>query len=805
MANIELLSPVGDFDCLHAAVQNGADAVYLGVSDFNARYSAKNFNLDELNEVINYAKVRNVKVYLTLNTLIKENELEQVITLAYKAYQFGIDAIIVQDFGLANLLLKHIPNLPIHGSTQMTIHNLDGAVFLKKLGFKRVVLSRELSIDEIDYISKNANIETEVFAHGALCISYSGQCLFSSMIGGRSGNRGKCAQGCRLPYELLENNNSIDKGYLLSPKDLCSLEVLPELIASGTTSLKIEGRMKTPEYVATVTRIYRKYIDKILNNEHYSIDEQDILDLKQVFNRGGFSSGHLDSKPNNLIYKEKPNNMGIYLGSVLNYNPSKKYVDLKLENNLDIGDSITFERENTRYNVSELMINNNNTPSASVGNIVTIGRMIGNISKGDKIYKLSSKALSSASSATYSGAELKKIKLNCKITIKENEPISIKITANNNIFYNPSIEIVSNIIPVPALKQPITKERIVSQLSKTTSTPFEFENINVDLGDNLFISHISGLNELRRKGLEQIEQEIIRSFKNHETLSPIEEPTDLTIISTHNKSKYNISLLLNIIDINKDYSNLSGIDRIYIPLKYFMDNNFKDIILSITKKFNTYIYMPSIIRKNYSSSFTSNIDNILHTYTICGFVISNLGQLELLKDYKNNYELIGNYTLNVFNSLTASSLELKTVTLSPEINREELQLLAQMLKNKNINSELIVYGNLPLMTSNYCLLGNSNKCYKDCNTKCKTLNNTYFLKDRMGFLFRIIPDNTQTITTLYNSKTTSIDFNDILVTSVRIDILDENIDEINYIIYTVNSGKRLEGENYTNGNINRNI
>ncbi len=186
MSQIELLSPVGDFDCLKAAVQNGADAVYLGVSEFNARYSAKNFTLETLKEAINYAKLRNVKVHLTLNTLVKDEELEYVLNIARMAYNYGIDSIIVQDFGLANLILKYIPELPVHASTQMTIHNLEGAKYLKNLGFSRVVLSRELSIPEIEYITKNADVETEVFVHGALCISYSGQCLFSSMIGGRS-------------------------------------------------------------------------------------------------------------------------------------------------------------------------------------------------------------------------------------------------------------------------------------------------------------------------------------------------------------------------------------------------------------------------------------------------------------------------------------------------------------------------------------------------------------------------------------------------------------------------------------------
>ena len=259
---IELLSPVGDFECLKAAVQNNADAVYFGADLFSARASAKNFNLEELEQAIKYCKIRGVKTNLTLNILIKNNEISDAFELAKKAYEFGIDAIIVQDLGLAKQLITAFPDLPIHGSTQMSVHNLQGALELQSLGFKRVVLSRELSIEEIEYITQNVDIEIECFIHGALCISYSGQCLFSSMIGGRSGNRGKCAQGCRLPYELIENEEKvIDKGYLLSPRDLCVLDYIPRLLNCGVKCLKIEGRMKNSEYVAIVTRIYRKYID----------------------------------------------------------------------------------------------------------------------------------------------------------------------------------------------------------------------------------------------------------------------------------------------------------------------------------------------------------------------------------------------------------------------------------------------------------------------------------------------------------------------------------------------------------------
>lgn len=291
---IDLLAPVGDFECLKAAVQNGANSVYFGANLFSARAFASNFDLDNLKDAIEYAKIRGVKTNLTLNTLIKDDEFEDALELAKKAYEFGIDAIIVQDLGLARFLIKNFPDLPIHASTQMSIHNLEGVLKLQNLGFKRVVLARELPINEIQYICKNTNIEIETFIHGALCISYSGQCLFSSIIGGRSGNRGKCAGPCRLPYELLlHNDNSnkdtlLDKGYLLSPKDLCSLNYLPQLIEAGVKCFKIEGRLKSPEYVAIVTKIYRKYIDKILNKENYVVEDSDMQQLLQMFNRGRF-------------------------------------------------------------------------------------------------------------------------------------------------------------------------------------------------------------------------------------------------------------------------------------------------------------------------------------------------------------------------------------------------------------------------------------------------------------------------------------------------------------------------------------
>lgn len=790
MNKIELLVPVGDFNCLMAAVQNGADAVYLGSSNFNARNSATNFDINELEKAIDYAHLRNVKVHLTLNTLIKNNEFNNAVSLAKKAYELGIDAIIVQDLGVACFLINNFPDLPIHASTQMTCHNLIGAKHLEKIGFKRIVLSRELSLSEIQYIKSNISAEIEVFTHGALCISYSGQCLYSSLIGGRSGNRGKCAQGCRLPYELLEDNTTIDKGYLLSPRDLCSLELLPELLSTNIDSLKIEGRMKSSEYVATVTKIYRKYIDKIVNGENYIIEEDDKKDLLQVFNRGGFSTGHLKEIPNKeLIFKEKPNNMGIYLGNVSNYNYNKGYITLILKDSINIGDTITFENEKVSYKVSELMSNNKNIIQGNIGNKITIGRMKGNIHIGDKIYKLSSKTLSDKAISSYS-TENKKFELNCVLDIHLDKPIKLRVFDNNGLEFS----LQSDETPDVAINNPITSERLEKQLNKTKDNPFYFKNIKINIDNNLYLPHISTINELRRTALEKYSELIINKSKRISSLS-INENQDLNIFHNDNK----ICVLLNKIDLEFDYSKLDNIDKLYIPLKYFCNKNYEHILEYLTQRFSSYIYMPSIMKANYRNLFKSNINKCLETLNIKGFVISNIGYLELLKDFRDNYEFIANYTLNIFNNATTNNLDCDVFTISPELNKEEINAIS---KNTQKATELIVYGNLPLMTSGYCLLGNSNKCYPECTQKCKS-NNKYYLKDRMNFLFRIILDNIQTVTTIYNSKTTSIDTHDINIDNLRIDILDESIDEINYIINVVKSKNRLEGKDYTNGNLYR--
>ena len=798
---IELLSPVGDLDCLKAAVQNGADCVYFGASNFSARAFASNF--DDLELAINYAKIRGVKTNLTLNTLIKNDEFEDAYNLAKKAYELGIDAIIVQDLGLATRLIKDFPDLPIHASTQMSIHNLQGTLKLQNLGFKRVVLARELCANEIEYICQNSNVEIECFIHGALCISYSGQCLFSSLVGGRSGNRGKCAQPCRLPYELVQNGNeTIDKGFLLSTKDLCGLDYIPFLINAGVTSFKIEGRMKTPEYVATVTRIYRKYIDLALSGNPYVIDEKDKKDLLQVFNRGLSSNGHLDKEPNkNLIYPIKPNNMGLPLGIIQKYNKTKGHITLKLQEELCVGDCISTQKENGSYNVSELMVKNKNIKIGNIGNLVTIGRMKGNISVGDKVYKISSKVLKDNALNSFK-TENRKIPLNIKLFIQNNKNISAVVNScyKYYLYKNLNFEYTFNIIPNTSINKPLDKDTIIKQFSKTNNSIYEFKKIEIILDDNLFLP-ISSLNDLRRTILENIEKQTLDKIKRTSNCCY----TPIVSNASNLKNNYKISLLLNDLNLEYDYSKLDGVHNLYIPLKFFVNKNYENILNVLNKKFSTYIYLPTIIRANYRNLFYDNIVNTTKKYNIKGIVLSNISNFMLISDlYKSNknLELIANYTFNIYNNETINKLN--DLQISKYIVSPELDKLSILNLYGNPQKELIVYGKIPLMNMNYCLLGKSNKCYPNCNSLC-TNKNRYFLKDRLGLHFDIVPDNIQTVTTIYNCKTLSICPTDFNLDCARIDILYENIDEINNIINTVKLGKKFEGKQYTNGNLNREI
>lgn len=478
--------------------------------------------------------------------------------------------------------------------------------------------------------------------------------------------------------------------------------------------------MKSPEYVATVTKIYRKYIDLAMSNEPYIIEPNDKKELLQVFNRGMFSSGHFSNTPNkNLVFKDKPNHMGLFLGTVQKYNKNKGYITLKLKEPINIGDKVSVEKESGSYTISELMENKNNIRETKVNQIVTIGRIKGSISSGDKVYKISSKYITTTANESYK-SENRKVSLNCNVIIKKSCPVTIKITSCNDFLEYKNLDITYQMpyIPEDAKNRPLDKETIIRQISKTNSTPYKFENIKIDLDENVYLPKLSILNELRRISLENVVDyaisQIHRTYTSPSSnINKNDTIEDMRIFAQNKTNLSNcippkISVLLNIINLDFDYSKLKNIDNLYIPLKYFINKKYENILKNLTKKFDTYIYLPTILKANYKNLFYSNAKNTVQNYKIKGFVISNISNIKLLHDLftdlNTHFKVIANYTFNVFNSnsvLELKKLDISKFTLSPESDKNTLLNLC----NYNyLQKELIVYGKIPLLNMNYCLL-----------------------------------------------------------------------------------------------------
>ena len=478
---VELLAPAGNFDALKAAVNAGADAVYLAGANFGARAYAENFSRENMIEAVKFAHLRGVKIHVTTNTILADAELENFADYIKFLRNANVDALLVQDLGAAKIIREIAPEIPLHASTQMTIHNLDGVKILHELGFSRVVLSRELSLAEIEYIAKNSPIETEIFIHGAICVCYSGQCLMSSMIGGRSGNRGKCAQPCRLPYKLVDKNGKNFLGnevgeYLLSPKDLNTFEILPQIISSGVTSLKIEGRMKRPEYVATVVKVYRDAIDK-------NSSPNDNKKLAQIFNRD-FTTSHIDGNPRkNLISDKKPNNLTLKL-------TEKISVGDQIEIWVKVGGRVTFTVENFSVDGELCTIEVENLRGVKVH---------------DRAFKIFDAELTADAKKYFNGEYQRKIFVDAEITAKISQPLILKMTdIDGNV-----AEGKTNFIAEVAKNRPLTTEILQKQIGRLGNSAFELRNLTADIDENIMIP-ISELNEVRRKVTEKLESQRLK-------------------------------------------------------------------------------------------------------------------------------------------------------------------------------------------------------------------------------------------------------------------------------------------------------
>lgn len=732
----ELLSPAGSLESVYAAVENGCDAVYMGGKNFSARYYAQNFSDDELKKAIEYCHLRNVKIYITVNTLYKEKELDPLLEFIREIYEIGADAVIVQDFGAAMLIKKIFPDLPLHGSTQMTAHHVSDVEFLKQAGFQRVVLSRELYLEEIKQIIKDTGVEVECFVHGALCVSYSGQCLMSSMIGGRSGNRGRCAQPCRLPYQLFKNSNiETDKEkYLLSPKDILTLERIPDLIQMGVHSFKIEGRMKRPEYVGGVTRLYRKYIDLYFEeNWNGKIDEKDIKTLQQLFNRGGFSQGYIHNHKLGGIHMmsvERPKNWGLYLGKVIAYDRKRKKCIIQTVEDLQPGDGIEIWTEKLPHPGTMI------TSTSKAGDHIILS-IEGNILPNAYVYKTKDQLLLHQIQSTYE--KQSKVPVYAYVKAKRYQPLLLQVWTDTGHEVTMEGQIVEK-----AQNHPLSTEIVVKQIKKTGNTPFEMIHIESEIGENSYIN-IQSINELRRNVLGELEKKIIQSFYRSSPM--LTWKGQLKTLQQEKETEKKFTVLI------QKASQLTpalqkGVSRIYLELEGFCLEEIREsCILCHREGIECFIALPSIERSYIEQGLNVSIKE-LEDIEIDGYLVRTYGQVQKTKISKK--QVIIDYSLNTFNRSAIQSWKeygIETITVSPELTIDEIKEIGQE------NQEIVVYGYLPVMTTEQCPVGNElgqKKKYKYCSYKNNKDN--YFLLDRKGEKFYIQRNCKLCFTKIYNSK-----------------------------------------------------
>lgn len=764
MRDVELLAPVGSFEALKAAVQNGANAVYLGGKDFGARASANNFDRDELKEAVKYAHIRGVQVFVTTNTLRKENEIEDFLEYAKFLYDIDVDAIILQDIGMARLIKKELPDFELHASTQMVAHSLEDVKYLEGVGFDRVVLAREVTVEEIKYICDNCKADIEVFVHGALCVCYSGQCLMSSMIGNRSGNRGRCAQPCRQRYELIDvytgevvNSNG---DYLLSPKDLSTIEEIDKIIDAGVHSLKIEGRMKRPEYVATVIDGYRKTIDEYLATNKLNVSDETINDLYTIFNRKFTKGLLLGDVGKDMMNSQLPNNQGLYVGTVVDYNKKAKRLKIKLANTLKKGDGI-----NLGGGTIGRIIKN--------GNIETIGYkgetieldFVGEARKGQIVFKTSDSELMDRVQATFTqDKEFVKNIIDAKITIKLGQkPILTLKDRHNN-----EATVEGDKIVEEAMKVALSKEKVETQLRKLGNTPYELDLLEIELDDNVSLP-VSLLNQMRRDCIELLNKERI-SIKNRKYKNKTVKYKP--VIYNRNK-KQEISVKVKNLEQLESVLEC-GVDRIY-----YEDTNTIDKAMSLAMKYNKKVIYsaPRIIRnKEYNHLAKANNAGVESVQ------VGNYGSIDYFKDKKLNID----YYLNAFNSETINyykEIGADTLCISQELNINEIK---ETIKYTDINIESVVYGYTPLMITEYCPMGVIVRdCKKDKRVaKCKE--SIYALRNSKGDEFRVSQD-IFCRSTIYNSNVTCMldnlyELHEIGINMLRLDFTLEDKDIVKEVI-----------------------
>ena len=722
MKNHELLVPAGNMDCLRQAVFNGCDAVYLACKNFGARKFANNFDNDEIVEAIHFCHLYGVKIYVTMNTLIKNDEVDDFIKQAEFLYRQGVDALIVQDFGMICYLREKFPNLEIHASTQANISSYDVCKLYYELGVKRVVFSRELTIDEIDSI--DVPIEKEAFIHGALCISYSGCCLMSSMLGGRSGNRGECAGSCRMPFDLLCDGKKIEsEKYLLSTKELNTSEYMDRLLKSSIYSFKIEGRMKSPLYVGFVTRMYRRLID----GDDFDLSRE-IDNLKTIFNRE-FTKGRLfGEEDKDFMNVKSPNHVGLEIGKVVEINDKKIKIKLNKGQVLNQYDAIRFVNSGEGCVINYLYDKNDNLINSS-DSICYIDNKF-HLAEDDVVSKTQNYLLEKE----FENVNQKKIAITFKIKLSIDEAIRLAVSDGEN-----EISVTGDVVQ-KALNTPVEVETIERQLKKLGGTPFVCSDIIVEKTDDIFVP-IKNLNEIRREAISKL------------------------ISVRENKSK---EVIVNNVLFDKDISRTTDVsEKVSCKVSCFVRNEEqlkKCISLGVDN-----IYVED--RKLYENY--KNINGVFYSIPRCNFsIVNNLVEKNIVSDYANykGISVVGNYTLNVTNIYTAYYLKkigLKKVMLSVELNEKELLEFMNLYFDKFgfYEFEIFNYGRVENMIIKGNILNIDDGLYKYSlvDSKKRTFpvfydgNNTHILNYKSLLLDSIDMGNCSKCFYFYDENSSQID------------------------------------------------
>ena len=684
---VEILAPAGSYESLKAAVAAGADAVYIGGSRFGARAFADNLEEASLLEAIDYVHLHGKQIYLTVNTLLKEREMEQELyeyLLPY--YRQGLDAVIVQDIGVLKFVREQFPNLPVHASTQMTITNVSGAKFLESLGVERVVTAREMTLPEIAEIAKETTLEIESFVHGALCYCYSGQCLYSSLIGGRSGNRGQCAQPCRLPYKVNGKTS-----YVMSLKDMCALELIPDLIEAGIYSFKIEGRMKKPEYVAAVTSIYRKYVDLYLEKGRagFHVTKEDKEILMDLYNRGGFHSGYYKTwNGKEMLSLKRPNHAGVPAVQVLKQ--QGKEVKIKALVDLHKGDILELpDQEN--YTLGKA-VEAGTTTSISVKCKKPLSKgMIWNRTRNEELLCMLREQI----------VERKvQEKINGKLILSSGNRAKLELNYGGIHVCLEGEEVQE------ALNQPMESGRIEKQMRKTGNTGFVFDHLDIELEGNIFVP-MQALNELRRQGIEKLETAILTQYRRSDASFQMEkyipeqvEETPVTGLYVYVERREQLESALR----------CSSVVRIYVDCNIIRNAWKNPELQDMVKRTKDagkefYFAMPYIFRKETKSQY----ENFFADMQFDGVLIRNYESFAFVKEKAPDLQVVMDCNMYEFNREAKrfwKEQNVQGLTAPLELNYRELQELGIQ------DCELIVYGYLQMMVSAQCVRKTTGACTK---------------------------------------------------------------------------------------------